>query len=276
MRRTTTLLATSIAIAAAVDVEPAKLATADAMPLDPGAMEVALGLGWSRAASVYDQHGDAQDRGGDLTRRGLTMGFNAGLYKDLDAGVSIGWSRIRDDAADPSSGSGPTDLGLGAKWRIWQRDTGESSWATALLPSVAVPMGRGQDAGDDIPTASRFWTAGLAAACSGHIGRLALNADVGFVCACGSDEDRAGYRGNTTADVAVGYQMTATIQPELDLSWSRDRVEEGTAPRSLTLTAGAEIGLAHGRLGLGVQRVIDGVQTDRSTTLLAALTIPLQ
>jgi hypothetical protein len=266
-----TLLISLAALVAAVEVEPAKLATADAAPLDPGTWELALGAAWTMADRVRDAEGTSQDRGGALTEAGLGVGLTYGLVEGLDVGLGLGWTAIDDQAGDPDDGSGPTDLELGAKWRFWQRADGENAWAAALLPAITVPLGRGQDPTTEVPTASRFWTAGLAGAVSGNLGIIAVNADLGYTHALGSDDTREGYVGTLAANAAIGVQITDSIQPELELNWTRDRVEEGDAPWALAVTAGVQIGLDVGRLGIGMQRVVDGASVEETTTVLADL-----
>lgn len=264
------------ACVAAVDVEPAKLATADAAPLDPGATELAFGASWTIADRVLDAEGRSQDRGGRLTERGLGLGITRGLVDGLDAGIGLGWTRVDDTASDPDTGSGLSDLELGAKWCFWQTAGGDDAWALALLPGITAPLGRGQDPATEIPTASRFWTAGLTLAGSGNLGIIAVNADVGYTHALGSDESREGLVGTVAANAAIGVQIDGSFQPEIDLSWARDRVEEGDAPWSLAMTAGVQIALPFGRLGLGVQRVIDGAEVDEATAFLADLAISFE
>lgn len=270
------LLLTAVALAAAVEVEPAKLATADAAPLDPGATELAFGASWATADRVLDAEGRSQDRGGKLSERGFSLGVTYGLVDGLDAGIGLGWTQVSDTASDPDTGSGLTDLELGAKWRFWQTEGGDNAWALALLPGITAPLGRGQDPETDISTASRFWTAGLTLAGSGNLGIIALNADVGYTHAYGNEESREGYVGTLAANAAIGVQISEFIQPEIDLSWARDRVEEGDAPWSLAVTAGAQFALPFGRLGLGVQRVIDGADADETTSFLADLAISFE
>lgn len=270
------LLLTGVVLAAAVDTEPAKLATADAAPLDPGAMELACGASWSIADRVLDAEGCLHDRGGRLTERGFGLGISYGLIKGLDAGIGLGWTWVRDTASDPDAGAGLTDLELGAKWRFWQTEGGDNAWALALLPGVTVPLGRGQDPATGIPTASRFWTAGLTLAGSGNLGIVALNADAGYAHAYGNEERRGGYVGTLAANAAIGVQVSECLQPEIDLSLVRDRVEEGDAPWALAVTVGAQLALPFGRLGFGAQRVVDGADADEVTAFIADLAISFE
>jgi hypothetical protein len=152
---------------------------------------------------------------------------------------------------------------------------GTRAVALALLPSLSLPLGRHLDADDAIPTASRRATIGLALAASGHVGRVALNGDAGYTHALGSRDDREGYRGTLAVDAALGFQATGALQPALELGWARDRVEDGPSPWALTLTAGLQYALPAGRLGLGVQRVVDGALVDITTVLLVGFAITI-
>jgi hypothetical protein len=268
----TILILSLAAMGVTADIEPAKVATADAAPLDPGACELALSTSWTTADRNRDAEGASQDRGGKLTERSVGVGVTYGIVEDFDASIGLGWAAIDDKASNPASGVGATDLELGGKWRFWRID-GENAWATALLPVVTAPMGRGQDATKEIPTASRFWTAGLTLVASGNLGIIAVNADLGYAHAFGSADSRDGYAGTMVADAALGVQITDIIQPEIELNWSRDRVENGRAPWVLAVTAGTQIGLEFGRLGIGMQRVVAGANTDETTSLLADLAI---
>lgn len=271
------------AISAAAEVEPAKLATADASPLAPGAWEVAVGVSWSAASRARDAEGRLHDRGGRWREGGIACGVTVGVADGIDAGAGLGWTRIADDAADPSRGAGPADLELGSKWRILQVDAGEAAGAVALLPVLTAPLGRGQRADERIPTASRCWTSGVGLAASGHVGIVALNAEAGWVHALGGPTVRGGYRRSIVANLALGVQVAESLQPEVELNWRRDAVEtaakedDGTArtvvegPWSLAATAGVQAGLPLGRLGLGVQRTVAGSRVDDATAIVAEL-----
>lgn len=267
------LLAVLAASAAAVEVEPAKLATADAMPIAQGTWELALSAAWVTAERALDAQGSAIDRGGRRVTSGLGIGLTYGVAEGVDAGIGIGYGAVRDEAADPDHGAGVTDLGLGAKWRCWSGHAADAAVAVALLPGLTVPMGQQEDTDRRIPIASRYATTGLTLAVSGNLGRVALGADAGYIQAWGSEGDRAGYVGTGSVHAALGFQATAWLQPEVEGAWSRDRVDAGNTPWSLTATAGAQIGLPWGRLGIGVQRVVAGAWVDQNTSLIAMTTL---
>lgn len=250
----------------AVEVEPAKLATADAAPVDPGSLEVALSGGVTTASRVF---GDDSDRGGRLREVGLGLGLTYGVAENLDAAVGLGVTRVDDTASVPDHGQGLTDLELGAKWAFAAWEAGEDrNVALALLPAVILPLGRNHDDEESLPTASRAFAAGLAVAASGQVEAWSLNADVGQTRFIGSEEDRGGTTGTTAADAAVGYRISETLQPEVNLSWARDQVDEGEAPWAMTVTVGSQVFVGDYRLGLGVQQIVaasDG--SARATTV---------
>jgi len=248
------------ALAVAVEVEAAKLATPDAMPLDPGSVELALGLSWARSRDVYDDAGDRQDRGGTLAERTFEAGATLGIREGLDAGITLGWAHIRDDAADPDSGTGPTDITLGAKWQFFANETA----AVALLPELSIPVGDGRPE-DEISTGSEEWGIGLTVAATVAIERLALGAAIGR----GWILDDGDERGAWAIDIAAGWQLSEAIQPEIELHHARD-VDTGDAPeaRQTSVTLGMQLSGSAGRLGLGIDRVIAGQNAERATTLL--------
>lgn len=258
---------------AAIEVEPTKLVCQDASPMDPGTGEIAVGGSHHRATAAFDDAGGRLDRGGLAITRELNASLTYGLVEDIDAGAALAWWRVSDQAADPDRGQGLTDLALNAKWRCaaWTGD--DATAALAFIPTVVAPFGRSHDNTDDLPTASRHWTAGLALAGCGNWGRLAWNADVGWNQALGDAETREGYCGTFYADAALGWQLTDWFQPEVDLGWLRDRMDEGDAARAVLGTLGCQCTFAWGRFAGGVQRVLAGRNTDATTSFLATLTL---
>lgn len=252
-------------LAGAVEAEAAKLATADAMPIDPGAFEIGLGLGWSRSRSGFDQNGNLVDRGGTLIGREYVASLAYGLIENLDAGITVGWAGITDGAADPGHGSGPTDLILGAKWRFLER----KGAALALIPELSLPVGDGRPA-DEICTGSNLWSAALTLAATASFDRLALGAAISRSWVTGEDKDRGDARGGLAADLAVGWQVTEAIQPEIELHYARDLYTGDTADAwILTATVGVLVGTDYGRFGLGLDQALAGAEAERSTTVLA-------
>jgi hypothetical protein len=252
------------ALALAVDVEAAKLATPDAMPVDPGSFEVALGLEWGRSRSAYDANGDLQDRGGSLIEREFALGFTAGLVENLDAGITVGYARTTDGAADPDHGSGPTDVALGAKWRFLHAE----NVALALIPEISLPVGDGKPE-EEISSGSNLWGAGLTLAATASFDRLAIGAALSRGWVTGKDQDRGDARGSIGADLALGWQATEMVQPEIELHYARDLNAGDTEDAwVLTTTAGVLVSTDYGRFGAGVDQAIAGKDAERTTTVL--------
>lgn len=260
------ILALLPALACAVDVEAAKLATPDAMPVDQGSIEVSLGLSLAHARKTYDEDGSRQERGGDLDELTLEAAATYGIRDGLDAGITVGWARVDDAAADPDSGSGPTDVVLGAKWQVFANDTA----AIALLPELSLPVGDGHPE-DEISTGSeKVWNAGLTLATTITIDRLALGAGLGRAWVLGDDNQRGDARGAWAVDLAAGWQLTESLQPEIELHHVREVNTGDSDDACLTsVTLGIQCTCAAGRLGLGLDRAIAGRYADQTTTLLA-------
>jgi hypothetical protein len=269
-------LLTTAALAVGVDVEPAKLMTADAAPLEPGAIELAIGVIGTTADANRDGAGERHDRGGTYRERSSSIGVTYGLVEGLDVGLGAGWSWITDDASEPRSGSGAMDIEFGAKWRFWHSSSDDASWALAVLPGIGAPMGRDQREEVEIATASRCWSAALAIAGSGHMGIMAFNADAGGSRNFGDEAERGGCYETMAVNTAIGVQISEDMQPEIEMSWNRDHMDQGPDPWSMTLTAGLQIALPCGRLGLGLQRVVAGADVDVTTSCIVDLALAIE
>lgn len=267
MSCTTTLPCILLALGgplAAVEVEAAKLATADAQPVSPGSWEVALGASWTRCRDAYDNSGQLQDRGGDASEGNVEVGLTLGLLAGLDAGFTAGYSRITDDSADPDSGNGLTDVGLGVKWRFLD----DEHCALALLPEFSIPVGDGHSE-DRISTGSDLWGAGLSLVSSIPLEPWSVGASIGHSWVFGSAEDRGDARGEFHVDAALGYQATDMVQPELEVHYLQClNANETPDAWTLAATVGVLVSTSHGRFGLGLDQVVLGENADQCTTLL--------
>lgn len=252
------------AIASAVEVEAAKLATADAMPIAAGSYELALGATWTNGRSTFAEDGGVVDRGGTLIERQFSLGLTAGLADDLDTTITLGWARIDDGAADPGRGDGPTDAAICVRWRFLN----DNGVALALIPGVSLPVGDGRPT-KDICTGSNLWGADLALAATAAFDRLALGAAIDGSWLTGKDKDRGDARGCVATDLAIGWQLTDAIQPEIELHFHRD-LNAGDTPDAwfLTATAGILVGTEYGRFGAGFDHTLAGRNADRSSSVL--------
>lgn len=249
-----------VPLLAAVEVEPAKLVTADAAAASPGSVEATLGAAWSRS--------DGDRAGGTLRTAGATLDVTVGLRERLDCTASFGWADVADRAATPDRGDGGTDPALALRWQCLGTGEGARWWSLALVPTVVAPLGRGDDPERAIAVAGDCWSAGAVVAVSAAVDRFALGADAGWLQAFGDVDDRAGRRGTWSADVALGWQATAVLQPVLELNATGDAVDAGPLPWSLTATAGVLLAIPRGRLALGAQRTLAQEQGDDLSGML--------
>jgi len=253
-------------VASAAETEPTKLAVADAYPLDPGTIQVDVGLSAARATRAFDADGRAAKRGSTASTHTLDLGLDYGLLPSLEIGTHIALVRTAESDGDPDSGRGLSDWDVGAKWQAWSHEDGDLAVAVGALPTVAIPLGRGQDADSQLPTASRAWSAGGVACVCGNWDRLSFNADAGYVAFLGTADERDGSRGQWVADAAVGWLVCEHFQPEVDVSYGRDRPEEGQAAWATTVTIGAQFPFDGGRLMAGLSKVVDGVLVDQEVS----------
>jgi len=247
----------------AVDVEAAKLGTPDAIPVDPGGYEIAVGFDWARSNSFYDGERNLTDRDSTAIERQVSLGVTVGLVANVDAAIALGYAGVSDGSADPATGKGLTDVTVGARWRFIDVER----FALAIIPELSIPMGDGNPE-EDIPTGSNLWGVGLTLAASASIDRLALGAAVSRGWVTGSDQDRGDARGSFGTDLAVGWQLTEVIQPEVELHYVRDINADDTDDAwVVTVTAGVLFSTDYGRFGTGVNQAIVGKDADRATAV---------
>ncbi len=251
------LLLTDGGLAAA---EHAKLSLADGSPLDPGVVELGAAIAVGRADRSLDVEGAVSDRGGNCRTTDLAVCATRGMCPDVDAGIAIGWSRVRDTAGEPDTGQGFADAVIAVKWRVLSA----ASTDVAVIPAVTVPLAR-HPSEDRLPTSSADTAYGLTAASCTDVGPFEIGTAWGAQRNTG--DSFADSRGSVNAGAAFGWQVTPTLQPSLELLWQRDLAVEADDPWSATLTGGVIISLECSRWTVAVGQVVDGAQADRGTTL---------
>lgn len=263
--RTRLLLILAAALGAA-DVETAKLATEDAVPLDPGTWQLALGADGSAASAAFDEAGRRYDRGGRFQERDLRLGAAYGLRADLEVGMEVGYGWAADASGGPRHGADPTDPLLMAKWRFVDRGDGALGLSLALVPELSLPAGEGPREGE-IPIGSRLWGPGLGVVASLTCRSWSFGASVGRDWLQGTT--RGDQRGTWHGDLACGWQVLDWLQPEVEIHHLREQTAHGAAAADATsLTAGVQCMVGETRFGLGVDQVVAGHATDRTTSLL--------
>ena len=176
----------------------------------------------------------------------------------------MGYARTTDGATDPDHGSGPTDVAIGAKWRFLHAE----HFALALIPEISLPVGDGKPE-EEISSGSNLWGAGLTLAATASFDRLAIGAALSRSWVTGKDQDRGDARGSIGADLALGWQATEMVQPEIELHYARDLNAGDTEDAwVMTTTAGVLVSTDYGRFGAGVDQAIAGKDAERTTTVL--------
>jgi len=276
MRSPFTLPAILILAAGAVwsadQPELAKVATEDAGTVDPGALELAVGIDHAWTSKFWDADGISADRGGRARQTGLGVGLKYGVVESLDIGVGMGWSRITDQAAaeagEPDSGSGLADVDLGLKWRFFQGE--DDRLACALTAGAIAPMGRGT-AEDVMPVASEDWALRGGLVATGWIDRLAWSTAIEFVRPLGEAADETRYE--FAWDAAVGWQVAPWLQPEIELHYQSAKAVEGDDSSVWSGTVGLLAPLESGRIAVGWTRDLAGHSADQSDQVAASYTV---
>lgn len=270
-----TLLACVVGSAAAVECEATKLGTEDAAPIDPGTYELDLGYSYATAKGAFDSDGTKQSfDSGKATEHALGMAVKAGIKEGLDVTVSAGYVRAEDSTGGSTiTGSGLTNMAISAKWLFFEKSDDQSRIGVALIPNVGIPLGDNSDS-QDIATRSDVWAPGLMLATNNWYGEFTWNADLGYNRSIASAEKRGGVVGTWVADVAIGWQVSCLIQPEVELNYSKNTVDAGHDDSwSLAGIAGVELCLNPAVVSLGVQQTLAGKNTANGTALLAAVAI---
>jgi len=250
-----------------VECEHAKLNTEDATPVEPGSLETSLSWSLSWAHRALDNDWSRCHRP-YYREQDFGLSLKYGLMEDLDVGLELGYADIYDRDTAQVSGGGLMDLAVGAKWRFYKDE--DAGLEIAYVPSVTFPTGKDGTAGR-LGASDEFTTLFNGIAISKDWGgRWTSGLDLGYAYPIGGKRD--GYRGTLSSDVALGYQWTESVQPEIELNYTHD-FNHGADADSLAATVGLIICLRDDlRLDVGVQRALAGRNCDLGTTCIVALT----
>lgn len=246
--------------------EHGKAATADASPVDRGALEAEVAYGPTfndrGGVSRFDPSGYAHGLAGTLTY---------GAYPDVDLKLSTGFARVYDaahhhaDGSTPTHGGGVTDTTLGARWRFL--NVPEHALELAVTTDVVLPLGAAHT-----PTAigltQGFWSARGALVATKDLGALTTNAEVALTAPVSGDA--GGYRSTAQVNLAAGYQLNRALQPELELNYSHAS-SLGPDAQVLAVTAGVVAPMSGGRrVVAAVQQGLWGRNTTQTTSAVIA------
>ena len=247
-------------------IEHGKAATADASPVDPGAVEIEVGY-----APEWNDRGGA--RGFEASQPANTHAFTTaityGVVRDVDVKVAGGFGTafdagtLRPDGSAPRYGQGLTDLVFGARWRILNR--AEQGLEVALVGEAVAPTGA-QHTPTQVGLTQEYWSARGALVATKDFGRLSMNGELGAGAPVSGDA--GGLRSVLQANVAVGYHVLPWLQPELELNYAS---ELGPDSQVLAATAGVVVPFGAGnRIVAAVQHGLWGKNAPETTSALFA------
>jgi hypothetical protein len=245
-------------------LEHGKAATADASPVDPGALEAEIGLapswthrGGSRGFAIAHEARE-QDLYGSLTY---------GVAPDVDVNVGFDFCWLYDaslraeDASAPTRGAGFGDLTLGARWRFL--NVPERALELAVTAGAVLPTGSSGGA-DSLGMSQEFWSARGALVATKDLGATTMNAEVGLEAPVSGDA--GGLRSVFQANAALGVHVLPWLQPELELNYESTF---GVRSQVLAATAGLVAPFGDGyRIVAAVQHGLWSRDTAHSTAAL--------
>ena len=257
------------------ELEHGKINTLDASPVDPGHLEIESSYTSTFIQHSWDNDGHSHSR---EQARAQILGLAAtiGVMADVDVAVSGSYLWLEDkqndfDPADgvrgPESGHNLGDLNISGRYRFFASK--EHSLEMAYIGGVTVPTGSSSSR-NEIGTSQDFWSFNQALVATKDWGKWTANVDVGYALPFG--DNRAQARGMFKADVAVGYQVLPWLQPEVELNYSHTLFAKADDQEVVATTVGLVMPInEHVRVNVGVQQGLWGRNTDKATSLYAAL-----
>lgn len=256
-------------------VEHGKINTADASPVDPGHFEIEPSFSYTRAKRYWDSAGDSHVRG-VLREENMGVSLTAGVVENLDVNISGGYSWLKDadNDFDPGDGQvGPTtghdfgDLSFSGRYRFYNNEAQQLEMA--YIAGMTIPTGSSSD-GDAIGTSQEFWSLDQTLVATKDWGLWTVNVDVGYALPLGNKREDA--RGTLNSDIALGYQVLPWLQPEVELNYIHDYLENTADAQALAATLGLIMPINELlRVNLGVQQGLWGENTYKATTVVMAV-----
>lgn len=256
-------------------LEHGKINTPDASPVDPGHFEVESAYSYTHSKRFWNNNGDVHTRG--LAReQSLSLSATAGVIENFDVAVSGNYVWLKDKENDfdendaefgPESGHNFGDLDLSGRYRFFESK--EQSLEFAYIAGLTIPTGSSSSR-EEIGTSQEFWSFNQTLVASKDWGKWTANADIGYALPFGDKRENA--RGTFNADVAIGYQVLPWLQPEVELNYGHDFLTDEEDSDVLAVTAGLVMPITDRlRVNLGMQQGVWGQNTDKATTLYAAV-----
>lgn len=266
------------------ETETSKISTEDAGAVEPGAAEVEFGYGFMTGRKAFDRGGKQIARG-SMREHAFDWKVAFGVIPRVELNATIGYSDIGDkdydpDWEDPEEGEiaeghrGPTkgqgwrELEIGSKIELIKNTVHD--FILSYMPSIAIPSGR-ESHEDRLAPGSENATFGQRLVASKNWGKWNVNVDTGYGLPFGGS--REGGRGTWDTNAAVGYHVLPWLEPEFEVNYAHGFKTSMGDSDSLALTAGFVMPLHERfRLNSGVQQVVAGNNTDKTTSVIVAAT----
>jgi len=251
---------------AAATPEHGKAATADASPVEPGVLEAEICYG-----PTWNDRGGAAgfDRSGPAEAHVFTATATRGLVQDVDVRLSMGFGTVRDtahlhaDGSAPRHGGGLSDATVGARWRFL--NLASQAFEMALTADAVVPVGSPHTP-TRVGMTQEYWSARGALVATKDLGRLTANGEIAWAVPVSGDA--GGLRSTAQANAALGYELSAGLQPELEVNY---QASLGPGSQVLGVTAGLIASFGDGYRVVGaVQRGVWGRNAIQTTSAVLA------
>jgi hypothetical protein len=250
--------------------EHGKINTGDPSPVDPGHYEIEMDYGYLKARRAFNERGHSSDRGLYHVRE-LALTLTIGLVDDWDMYFGLPVIRIEDHDSDPNRGSDIADISLGARYRFINNEGNHLE--IAYTAGFIAPTGS-DESENEIGTSQEFWSLEQAVILTKDWGRWTMNTELGYSYPFGHDSNDA--NGSVALNTAVGYQITAVIQPELELNYGKEFGGAGVDADVLAVTAGLVTPFNDTFLmKAGVVKDVSGSNVDKATHYLINLKLAL-
>ncbi|MDT8323553.1 MAG: hypothetical protein RRA94_05550 [Bacteroidota bacterium] len=237
------LVAAAAAQAQQLAVESAKLDVVDAPVLGSGEMEVEFG--YQFFYGEVDDHPLASVHSHSAGTAHL--GITRGISDALDICLSVCWCEMQEHGAESHAGAGLGDAGIGVKWQFAEG----TQHALALSAMLQSPLGLTYGGGGLVPGAEA-WSVTPALIAGVSAGRLSTAVNFALVLPL----DAPALPPMQMTSVAMGWQLTAALQPVVEAALAGGVWEKGT---TTSISAGALLSLASGlRITAGLRHVLAG------------------
>lgn len=195
-------------------VDHGKAFTGDATPVEPGHVEIELAYApawWSIAGAVDRQSGEQHP---------AVAALGVGLLRDVDLRLAAGWAMVQATPGAPGApvhGAGLADATVAVRWRFLS--LADPAVDLAVTAAVTVPTGA-RTTPERLGTSRESWSLGGALLASADWGRFTVGTELGFSAPLAPRASND--VGLLVCNVAVGFQVTSWLQPELELNYQHE------------------------------------------------------